>query len=134
MEPPKARYSCSRKLITFPRERGFTVFEKAKIIRAVMTVSWRAMTNLCDGKRHKHVPSSFPQHFFNLEWIDQIVGKKLTDSRKAKCNQTRSAFQTNHLSHIVSNNNSQQSLAGSLMGLNEVGKGKVLTTLTKGWS
>ena len=62
-----------------------------------------------------------------------MVGKKLTDSRKAKFNQTKSAFQTNYLTHIVSDNNSQQSLAGSPMGLNEVDKVKILTTLTKGW-
>ena len=77
--------------------------------------------------------SSFPQHFCNLEWIDQMVGKKLTESRKAKFNQTKSAFQTNYLTHIVSDNNSQQSFAGSPMGLNEVDKVKILTTLTKGW-
>ena len=62
-----------------------------------------------------------------------MVGKKLTDSRKAKFNQTKSAFQTNYLTHIASDNNSQQSFAGSPMGLNEVDKVKILTTLTKGW-
>ena len=62
-----------------------------------------------------------------------MVGKKLTESRKAKFNQTKSAFQTNYLTHIVSDNISQQSFAGSPMGLNEVDKVKMLTTLTKGW-
>ena len=110
------------------------VFEKAKIMRAVMTVSWQAITNLCEGKRLKHAFLLLPSAFFsNLEWIDQMVGKKLTDSRKAKFNQTKSAFQTNYLTHIVSDNNSQQSFAGSPMGLNEVDKVKILTTLTKGW-
>ena len=39
------------------------VFEKAKIIRAVITVSWQAITNLREGKRLKHafllLPSAF---------------------------------------------------------------------------
>ena len=109
------------------------VFEKAKIMRAVMTVSWQAITNLCEGKRLKHAFLLLPSAFFNLEWIDQMVDKKLTDSRKAKFNQTKSAFQTNYLTHIVSDNNSQQSFAGSPMGLNEIDKVKILTTLTKGW-
>ena len=39
-----------------------------------------------------HPTFSFPQHFCNLEWIDPMVSKKLKDSRKAKSNQTKSAF------------------------------------------
>ena len=46
------------------------VLEKAKIIRAVMTVSWKAITNLCEGKRLKHASLLLPSAFCNLKWID----------------------------------------------------------------
>ena len=35
---------------------------------------------------------SLMQNFCNLEWTDPMVSKKLKDSRKAKSNQTKSAF------------------------------------------
>ena len=68
------------------------VLEKAKIIRAVMTVSWKAITNLCEGKRLKHASLLLPSTFCNLKWIDQMVNKKLKDGLKAKSNQIQSAF------------------------------------------
>ena len=68
------------------------VLEKAKIIRAVMTVSWKAITNLCEGKRLKHAYLLLPSAFCNLRWIDQMVNKKLKDGLKAKSNQIKSAF------------------------------------------
>ena len=68
------------------------MLEKAKIIRAVMTVSWKAITNLCEGKRLKHASLLLPSAFCNLKWIDQMVNKKLKDGLKAKSNQIKSAF------------------------------------------
>ena len=54
------------------------VFEKAKIIRAVMTVSWQAITNLCEGKRLKHAFLLHPSAFLQFR-ADRSNGWQKTD-------------------------------------------------------
>ena len=58
-----------------------------------MTIMKYPLLSLLSAKDSSMHPTfSFPQNFCNLEWIDPMVSKKLKDSRKAKSNQTKSAF------------------------------------------